>query len=229
MPDPLAVATVVLALFTGWLALEARWSRKQDKHEKQRLAFRAALFEQLDNCRLWLSHPPDRGVAMLEYMQGRAPKFEAVEALLGAVDLPSDLAAYVVWLVAETRDVHGQFDKRLTPPIIADDLLRPDKFRDEWWVLVDRIQVLASLLQVAAEKRGLRGVLPPNSRWLRPLPGPAEGRTLTEANDLAMRGAPPWPAGFEKAKPAKRDHEGAALAAQQHAQLADSLGQALHR
>lgn len=223
----LAVATTILAAFTGWLAWETRQIRANEKRERVRVAFRAALIEQLDNCREWQTHPPDRGAPMLEYLHGRVPKFEAVERLLGTVDVAGDLAAYVVWLIAQIRDEHQRFDATLAPPISGEALLRADNSRDPWWVLVDRLQTLMALLQEEARRFGVQSVLPVDARWLRPLPGPPDARVLTDANDHALRGAPMWPSGFDICAPAKRDEQGAALAYEQQTQLAESLNPAL--
>lgn len=60
-----ALATLALAVATGWMAREIRKERIEAHTEKVRGALRAALTEQLESTRRWHSAKPDP--------QGRRP------------------------------------------------------------------------------------------------------------------------------------------------------------
>jgi hypothetical protein len=236
MADAAAVATFVLAVatsfvagFTAWLAWETRKTRLQEREEHERLAFRAALVEQLENCRDWLSHSPERSYQAVARLHDRAPRFDAVTGLIGAVDLSGDLVDYLIWQLAEIRDEHDRLQELLSginPELAVAGQVQLGEVRDLWRLLVDRLQVLACLVRSEAHRRGIRvyEVGTREVRWLRPLPGPPQGRSLTEANDRATLAAPPWPTGFDTCGPAERDAQAEAVAQEKQDQLRSSVG-----
>lgn len=105
----LAAATVVLAGGTVWLALEQRQGRVDAVHERIRVALRAALAEQLENGRRWHPRDPNRGDPALQSLRDAGPSFETTTRLLSVVDLPPELAAYLLWLMGDTRRAWDAF------------------------------------------------------------------------------------------------------------------------
>ncbi len=127
------------------------------------------------------------------------PHLDSTRRLQEQLSLPQALTGYLIWLTAELRRQDTRFCEALrrfetvdggSPPVVDFN-----DARDQWWMLVERLQVLAELVIAEAVRRGLRDVATSFAglRWLAPLPGPVNARMMTDANDHAMRGAPPWP------------------------------------
>lgn len=233
-----ALGTGALAVATFWLALESHKARAEAKTEAVRGILRAALAEQLDNCRAWFTRDPSRGDASLGALRRAEPNLKSTVVLLESVDLPADLVAYLVWHLGRIREDWDQFANRL-------DKIMPHRSqsgagvdndsRDTWTLLVDRLQVLAALLAGEARRRGLAEVAAPYDAapWVTVLERPDRERELRWVTDRAIRGGPAWPAdpAFAVAEPSARDRAGAATGARQRddlAQISDGIRSRLH-
>src|SRR5437879_4281091 len=97
MLDWLAIATFGLALATVALAIEANVDRVGRRHERERALLRAALLEQVDNCREWR-----RGPSGAPSDDARKPPATVrLLGLLEGVSLPAELATYLAWARSE--------------------------------------------------------------------------------------------------------------------------------
>lgn len=224
------VITAASLSFTVALAVVlVRVSRHVDQEPQATAqAFRAALFELTEACRFWVSRDPARGAPSAARLRGWAAPFERTRQLVHAVDLPAELIAYLAWIVGEIEEENGRFQALLgrtagdeeTPPQTE---LGSTRWRDDWWVVIDRLQTLACLVCAEAERRGLAAVAAAyrDNPYLTPLTGAPDERVLLAANDVALRAAPrfpPDPAYTGCAAPA-RDRAGAQRSAASKAEL----------
>ena len=85
------------------MAREIRKERIDTAKEKVRGALRSALMEQLENARRWHTAKPDRKGYDPDEYRFAEPVMEQLNTLARDVDLPSDLAGYLIWLVAHVR------------------------------------------------------------------------------------------------------------------------------
>jgi hypothetical protein len=196
----LACATVVLAFATVWLAREQRRGRIEAGHTQVRAALRAALGEQLENARRWHPRDPSRGAEALQALRSAGPEFEASTRLLSEVDLPPELAAYLLWLVGDTRRAWDTFRALLDRVAPADGsvpTVHPSNSsaRDDWGLILDRLQVAACLVAAEASRRGygVDGAIVDHVRWELPQVWPERMRALTQVSENTYFEAPPFP------------------------------------
>ncbi len=225
----LAFAVASISIGVAFTVLVVRVSRHIDQ---DRLAtaqtFRAALFELTEACRFWMSRDPARGAPSAARLRGWATPFERTRQLVSAVDLPAELVAYLAWIVGEIEEENGRFQTILDQATANTDAtptaqLEAARWRDDWWVMIDRLQTLACLVRAEAERCGLTAVAAAyrDVPYLTPLAGAPDERVLLEANDVALRAAPrfpPDPAYTGCAAPA-RDRAGAERRAAAQAEL----------
>jgi hypothetical protein len=114
-----ALGTLGLAAVTGWMAketrrivLETKRTREGERVGHLQDAFRVALVEQLENCRPWVSHNWGYGYSANWRLRGWLPSFERFNRLLDSVDLPQDLAGYLLWLASQVRQVNERNRRR---------------------------------------------------------------------------------------------------------------------
>ena len=163
----LAVATVVLALFTAWLALENHKTRTEAARTRKEEAFRAALVELLDDCRIWSHADPSTSAKAARYYADHPPRLAAVETLLAHVTLPGPLLARLLWQVAAAHDAATRtvasavllFPEGTT---IADGGADADKaqarqseeVKSFHGLALDHLQVAACLVRCEARRQG---------------------------------------------------------------------------
>ncbi|MDQ6794019.1 MAG: hypothetical protein M3067_04190 [Chloroflexota bacterium] len=95
-----AIGTGLLALATFGIILEGRRARLEERRQRIRAAFRAAIIEQLDNARALAMADPARGSDHLgRYLFPLQLHFGAVEFVLGTESLPGDLSTYLLWSI----------------------------------------------------------------------------------------------------------------------------------
>lgn len=228
-----AVGTLWMAIVTVGLIWDTRTGRKDDERSREAGAFRAALVEQVENCRHLYSHSPDRGITAIRPLLGWAPSFDELTRLLGSVPIPGDLTAYLIWLIAQTRQWHGlvQSDLELLLNKSENDDSNVAIFRWAWRVELDRLQAASCLLQAEAERRGLRDVtdaFPPDANWLpwlAPKPRPPQPPGLAEVTDQAYANAPPWPRdhAYQRCSTEVRGRTANAASTKQWAELLGSM------
>src|SRR2546426_1833612 len=112
-----AIATFALGVATVWLALETRQARVETRNADDRRILRAALAEQLDNCRKWVTHDPARGQPSFEWLRGAAPRLDALQAMIQQLALQADLVPYIVWLIGTLDELWTQVDRTLNWPV----------------------------------------------------------------------------------------------------------------
>jgi hypothetical protein len=236
----LPVVAVALLLGAGALAIVAS-RRPTSEPAPEALApaplvdpatswVRAALVEQLDNCRAWSSADPARGEPSVRNLHGAEPRLAAIGTMVDHVDLPPDLAAYLIWLTSTVGDQWGRIEVLLEQ--LADSWTRgPDPARegqlmDDWRAMVERLQVTAALPAAAARRRGRADVAKLHDivAWTVVPRRPDRWRELLAISDR-MRGIPPFPAdpAFVSVTPEARDLVGAATGARQERELSDAM------
>lgn len=227
-----ALMTGALAIATFWLAWEARTARREAREEDQRRILRAALAEQLDNCRAWASRDPARGEPAVRGLQGAEPRLAAIAGLLDRLDLQPDLVAYLIWLTSAVGDHWGRIESAIgglpetwgsNPPALSVDAPTFAQLGDDWRVMVERLQVLAAVTAAEARRRGLNDVARTHDAvlWTIVPERPERWRELMTLGGAAF-GQPPFPAdpAFASASPTSRDRAGAATGERQRAALA---------
>jgi hypothetical protein len=230
----LAGATVVLAGATVWLGFEARWTRDAEAATRHRVAFQAALLEQVENCQTMRWRNPGAGADALLRLNGSQPSFGAARALLSTTTLPRDVAAYLVWTITRAEELDGQFQRSLRLLAQSAEDKRVNVARGAWDSLLEHLQVLGCLLygecRRQPELHEVAATFAAETRWFTPQPRPESARVLQHAEDHAQLGAPDLPAGTEYAActPTARDAGGAATLERQREFLADP-GQRLMR
>lgn len=225
----LPVATVALAGATVWLALEQRRGRMVAAHERIRVALRAALAEQLENGRRWHRCDPNRGDPALQSLRDAGPIFDITARLLSVVDLPSEFAAYLLWLMGDTRrawdEIRGLLD-RVAP---ADGSPRPvhpnnSSVRDDWDLILERLQVMACLLAAEASRRGygVDAAIVDQVRWELPRVWPERMRAMTQVSESTYLEAPSFPSdpAYARCGVGPRDGKANELSAAAQASLA---------
>jgi hypothetical protein len=226
-----AIGTLALAGATFWLAREARKARTEAEEHERRTLLRAALVEQLDNCRAWITRDPARGGPAAKGLQGASPRLAAVNDLLGQLDLPPDLAAHLIWLTSAIGDHWGRIEVDLdelptvwgsSPPALQLDGTALTGLTDDWRVMVEHLQTLAALVAAEARRRkmpevaALHDVVP----WTIVPERPPRWRELMALGGV-QRGDAPFPAdaAFGSVRPEARDRAGGATGERQREAL----------
>lgn len=216
--DLLGVATICLALATVWMALEVRQGRIESGKATTRVALRGALMEQMENARRVYALDPARLAAEFPARARKAePDWGQVQSLLRSLDLPPELAAYLMWLAGDTRRVWDQIARKLDAYVFPNGI--PDRLYADWWLLLDRVQVAAALAAAELTRRGCRvdGASVDGVTWMLPKVAPG-GRASTQLTEETYLLAPRFPAdkAYAGASPAARDaHAQRILAATQ--------------
>jgi len=227
-----ALATLGLAVATGWMAREIRKERIDTAKERVRGALRAALMEQLENTRRWHNAKPDRKGYDPDEYRFAEPVMDQLTVLARDVDLPSDLAGYLIWLVAHLHRTWAEYATMLDKADETDQkILDRNEVRRVWGLGLDDVQVIASLdaselrrrghAADAAESESVPWMLP--EKW-------GDGRTNTMITFVTYMGAPRFPADpfFAPQSPASRDKRAAEIAAGTEEKLRASE-EAIHR
>ncbi|MHB8460265.1 MAG: hypothetical protein ACYDAK_08550 [Candidatus Limnocylindrales bacterium] len=231
--DWTAIATFALAVVTVWLGWQAktqveetRIARAQDLAERRRAAIRGAIAEAVENCRRWLSHEP-RTTSDPRRIVPTALDSAALTALLGSLDLPSDLVAYFVWarghaqnLAARYANLAGTVSEKVT---IND----PDfsQLQGTWQQQLDILQSIACLLRAHATTDPALAVAATGYQfryWLTAREAPPNARAQEYPMLRAHSGAPEFPSSspaYASCSPEARDTEGAAIGAATQAAL----------
>lgn len=199
-------ATLILAILTGVLAVAAfvaigvnMWLQHQERRRLEEAVFRAAIIEQVDECRAWVSAPPGlqdhADIGLIE----RLPHFKAVEALMAFV--PLELSCFSRLLDRIARAKGWTYEKWAGSAGSQD-------WSSEWHWQVTQRQEVAGLLLGAATVCGhhdlvtaLRG-----HSALQPIPW-KPSRTETEAGQVTQGGVPPYPdwAAYQPWSPSAQD------------------------
>ncbi len=218
--DWTAIGTLALAVVTVVvIGIDAR-ERRTKRVEARRRLYRAALVEQVENCRRWLRWDPGRGLEQARRLVHDRPPFTAVERLIGDESLGGDVLAVLIWLVGDTRYRVERFG-RCVGETVGD---AAGACRNDWWAVVDDLQALALLLldQARADPdlvaiTGPFRVVP----WLVPLPGTPDERFHTHAERVATQHAPLWPTDpvYARSSPSGRDKRAAQAQAAREASL----------
>lgn len=198
-----AAGTLALAAATIALILDARSGRRGQQIESEAASFRAALIEQLENCRYWKSNSPQVSPTALLQLVDWTPCFDELMTLLGTVSIPGDVVAYLIWLTAHYKIHHQQ---NLQKPLnivktlgISKVQSQMDEISQHWRDQLGFLQEIECLLVAEANRRGLTDVAEafcPDADWLpwlKPMPGPQQERGAIEQDRKNYKGAPPWP------------------------------------
>ena len=196
----LAAATVVLAGGTVWLALEQRQGRIDAAHQRVRVALRAALAEQLENGRRWHRCDPNRGDAALQSLRVAGPSFDVTTRLLSVVDLPPEFAAYLLWLMGDTRRAWDALRGLLDLVAPADGSVptvspNNSNVRSDWKLIIERLQVMSCLLAAEASRRGYDAdaAIVDQLRWELPEVWAERMRFSTKLSEVMYLDAPAFP------------------------------------
>lgn len=134
----------------------------------------------------------------------------------GCVGLPRESTRYGRCFTSfPLEEQWTQIDGTLNWPVGPDGTLTVNKERlpDEWRVMVERLQVAASLVIGEARRRGFDDVAARHDQlaWVMPLVWEESGRNIMSVTDSAYRGAPAFPTDpvFAPYAPSARDRAGA--------------------
>ena len=227
-----ALATLALAVATGWMAREIRKERIEAHTEKIRGALRAALMEQLESTRRWHSIKPDRRGDDPDEYRIAEPIMDQLSALARDVDLPADLAAYLMWLVADVRRIWAEYTATLDQVKgTYHGTVDKNEVRRSWGLGLDHLQVVTGLIAGELRRRGHEAdaSVTASVLWMLPETWPG-GRASTMVSQVTYMGAPRFPAdaAFTTESPAGRDQRAAGIAAASRARL-QSSDEAIHR
>jgi hypothetical protein len=157
------------------------------------------------------------------------PTFERVTALVDSVDLPNDLAIYIIWLVGDTGRVLDDLSESFRPFAGLVDHggggtnFASTRIPADWSVVLDRLQVLLCLLQAEAGRRrmGPLAELGFDVSWTRPRVKPDGIRLGNRVADQVYFAAPTFPRGsaYARCDVGPREQEAARIAAAERASL----------
>lgn len=156
------VATLCLGAATVWLGWQSRRAiqqaadfRVQEKQDRMETALRAALVEQTENCRHWLSHDPMVIHEQVDdVLLGWSPAFTRFEQLVADVDLPPALLTQLLWLVAAAKDANHLCHELLKDGMAAEQLLTQTDWHLAWWRQLDHLQAIACYFMAEAKRLG---------------------------------------------------------------------------
>ena len=199
--DLTGVGTLALALATFGIILQTWRTRRADAVDRAARSIRAAIREQLDNLRAWTALDPERGdVDRLVRLADLGLQVDRVTAMVDSVEVPQDLAVYLIWLLGELSRLRDELergvapfrnfatrDARLSPP--------PNAITGTWRVMLELMQVLLCLIQGEARRRRLKRLaeLGVGVVWVQPRQRPGDMRVGDRLTQEVHLQAPPFP------------------------------------
>ena len=232
------IATAALVLFTWRLVAATRelsnaTDRMTEEETKTRVEartrrdqdmLRAALIEAAENCRQWLAHEPatNREVAL---MRSRPLRFVSLSWLLASLDLPSDVATYLLWLKHHLSDNQQRYDAQIEAA--GEDRQQASlAARGLWEVELDLLQTSACILRAHALANPTLAAVADTvtaPAWLASRPAPENQRVYEQVSQQAYFGAPAFPQGdaYLACTAASRDRAGQTMLAAQREYLAN--------
>lgn len=227
--DLTALGTFALAAVTAWLGwqarnqiADARTARAQELAEHHRGVLRGALAEAVENCRRWIGREPRTPSVTAIALVPPPLDFDALARLLSSIDLPPDLAAYLLWVRGHVQQLVGRY-LELAPPVTSDKAVDATSFnqlRGIWDQELDMLQSVVCLLRAhAASEPNLETAATSFDfrYWLTAREGPPNARMQEYELSLRPRmGAPEFPSSrpaYSQCAPSARDSEGAAAGA----------------
>lgn len=191
-----ASSTLALAVFTGLLAAatfvlarQAAAARQDAPRATRRRAMRAALIEQVENCRVWTEARPGVRTKLAAQLAKRPPSLEAARAFLTEIELPPGMLAYMLWLLNRMSRVHEQYAEATRDGENSAGLRWP------WMIELDQLQTLACLLGTYGESDPDLRATAESMRypdWTRPVLGPPDWR-VDQQREIEAMGAPQFP------------------------------------
>lgn len=229
------VATLCLGAATVWLGWQSRRAiqqaadfRAQKAIDRKETALRAALLEQLDECRAWARWEPNYSDSQRaqKALQTRLPAFDRVRDLMQHESIDPDCRARLLWRMNQlTEWVEEKSQRWALGSSDPDDVA----WRNDWPIQVDHHQEIVGLLLGAAAQNGFHELVGAfrNDQWLQPSPVPGReiDRRSLDRQEVAAGRLPPWPSDTAYApwSPATRDD----LAKRLQAALTERLGQSM--
>lgn len=191
---------------------------------------RAALLEQLDNCRAWQGRDPARGEPAWVRLRQAPPRVEAIRLMIDRVNLQPDVAAFLLWQIAAIGELWPRIEGTLdglarTPNGLSNPALQA-LLRDLWTVMLERLQVATALVASEAQRRGLRDLALTHDgvAWTAvPERPPTWRRDMAIADRHAGIPSFPTDSAFVGVTPEARDLAGHATGARQRADLHDAM------
>jgi hypothetical protein len=195
-------ATLILAILTGVLAVAAFGAilvnlqlHRAELREREAAAFRAAIIEQLEECRAWVGAPPERQANAARRLVLRRPQFAAVGNLMATVTLEQPCLDRLMARVAGVRDWSEQQSELVSASSSQPDA-NPTEWAEVWHLQVTRRQEVAGLLLGAATVRGHFELAATLRRHPALVPRPWKpSRAETEVGEVTQGGMPPYPDG----------------------------------
>lgn len=195
------VATLCLGAATVWLGWQSRRAiqqaadfRAQEATDRREGRLRAALLEQLDECRLWQRWNPDlkEGDWSQKILQQHEPGSDKLRSLLASEAVDAQCRDRLLWRVDDLENWVAEHRTEWTVseiPVVMDG----GHWGSEWTQQLDHHVEIVRLLLGCAENWKLDGLVREfdGNRWLEPPPGTL-GLPSSEDQDIAQ-GLPPWP------------------------------------
>lgn len=228
----LAWATVGLAVVTAASVIISLWRdsrhRTLDHRDRRETALRAALLEQLEECRAWVRWEPnfsDSDRAEKE-CQTRLPAFDRLTDLLQQESIDPECRARLLWRMNQLAEWVEEKSQRWALGTSDPDAVA---WRNDWPIYVDRHQEIVGLLLGAAAQNGFHELVGAfrKDQWLQPSPVPGReiDRTSLDRQEVAAGRLPPWPSdtAYSCWSPTARDD----LAKRSQAALTERAGQSM--
>jgi hypothetical protein len=224
----IALATLGLAIATAWMAWEVHQERIQASHERVRGALRAAMMEQLENARRWYRANPSRRGDDPTALRILEPEMQDTRRLFRDVDLPSDLAGYLLWLIGDTGRVWDEHTTLLNEVASSAGSIDKSEMRRLWGLGLERLQVSAGLVAGELRRRGYTAdaAVVASLIWMMPevWPGGMQARGFTQVSEATYLAAPQFPRdpSFADCTPDARDAHAGQLSAERQARMRDA-------
>ena len=234
------VATLCLGAATVWLGWQSRRAiqqaagfRVQEKQDRMETALRAALLEQLDECRIWLRWHPnysDHEWAQM-VLQSQRPVVARLKDLLEREDIDPACRSRLLWRISQlTEWVAEQVNEDGSARGGVQIMLEDGDWFTTWALQLDRHQEVACLVLGSAAQAGFKELVESfrEDWWLQPVPGPIT-RVETETGEVTQGRLPPWPAdpAYSPWSPGARDDLARQLSEAQRERISRAMRQGI--
>ncbi len=197
--EPVALATLLLAGSTFWLALEARRSRRDAAEQRDREAVRAGLLELADALARWVAWAPVTG-SLAFRMPDEPIDLPACRRMITVAAVPDDVLAYLRWSLSAIRDESANYLDALNDRIPAMDIdtmdlpgWATDEAQGSYRATIEHIAATAQVILKEARRRGFTEIVTAFAPQFRQNPDPdPEDPILGLAYELEP---PPLPKG----------------------------------
>ncbi len=157
--DPVALATLLLAISTFWLALEARRNRRDAAEQRDREAVRGGLLELADALAGWVAWAPVTG-SLASGMPDEPIDLPACRRLVTVAAVPDEVLAYLRWSLSAIRNESAGYLNSLNDRVPAMEIeamdmpgWATDKAQGSYRATIEHIGETAQVILKEARRR----------------------------------------------------------------------------